>query len=365
MNSSLLAKWRWKLLTEDNDLWKKVVAAKYGANVFGKVKLDADEYRSFGSGWWRDICRVDDGLGWFAQVASKKVGNGRNTSFWKEVWLGESSLASRFPRLFGISNQSEAVVSEVGRWENGVWRWRLEWRRRFFVWEEELYQDLLDVLALATISFVDDRWVWNPGLEEGFSVKSTYVFLDHTINIRSPLSSLLSFAFNFIWKSGVPSKVCALAWQVLLDRAPTRDNLRRRGVVSMEGALCPLCNEEVETACHLFLHCRKTAMIWYDLYRWLGVVSVLSPSVPMSYAVMVGCGSNKKRRKGFSIIWLASLWVLWNARNDVVFNNALFDGPKVVDSIKRVSWQWFVNNTAKGPVLLYEWEWEPGDCMLR
>jgi hypothetical protein len=30
MNSRLLAKWRWKLLKKDNELWKLVVAAKYG-----------------------------------------------------------------------------------------------------------------------------------------------------------------------------------------------------------------------------------------------------------------------------------------------------------------------------------------------
>jgi hypothetical protein len=85
----------------------------------------------------------------------------------------------------------------------------------------------------------------------------------------------------------------------------------------------------------------------------------------MSYAVMVGSGLGKKRRKGFSIVWLAFIWWMWKSRNDVVFNNVTFDGPMVLDSIKQASWQWFVNNTAKGPCLLYEWEWEPTVCMLQ
>jgi hypothetical protein len=44
------------------------------------------------------------------------------------VWLGDQSLGLRFPRLFGVSLNQENVVSEVGGWENGGWRWRLDWR---------------------------------------------------------------------------------------------------------------------------------------------------------------------------------------------------------------------------------------------
>jgi hypothetical protein len=195
----------------------------------------------------------------------------------------------------------------------------LLWRRIFFVWEEELVDELMGVLALVTITTLEDRWSWNPGGEEGFTVKSTYVFLDHTTHPSQQLSSLLSFAFKFVWKCGVPSKVSAFAWQLLLDRLPTRDNLRRRRVVSAEGSISPFCLVEVESATHLFLHCRIAADIWYEIMRWLGVVLMLPPSVPLSYAVLVGCGLNKRRRKCFSIIWLAFIWVLWRTRNEYMF----------------------------------------------
>jgi hypothetical protein len=39
MNCSLLAKWRWKLLTVSNEWWKNVISARYGDNVLGKVRL--------------------------------------------------------------------------------------------------------------------------------------------------------------------------------------------------------------------------------------------------------------------------------------------------------------------------------------
>jgi hypothetical protein len=60
--------------------------------------------------WWRDLGRIDNESGWFAQAVSKKIGNENLTMFWKDVWLGEHSLESRFPRLFGISAQQAGAV---------------------------------------------------------------------------------------------------------------------------------------------------------------------------------------------------------------------------------------------------------------
>jgi hypothetical protein len=92
MNLSLLAKWRWKLLREDDEIWKKVIMAKYGRNVVGEVRLDVGGGRNSDSPWWRDICRIDVGSGWFNQAAKKILGNGNTTDFWTDVWLGDQSL---------------------------------------------------------------------------------------------------------------------------------------------------------------------------------------------------------------------------------------------------------------------------------
>jgi hypothetical protein len=81
MNSSLLSKWRWKILVEGNELWKKVLVAKYGDSVVGKSRLDVNDFGVGASVWWRDICRLDIEVGWFSQMVCKKVGNGNNTYF--------------------------------------------------------------------------------------------------------------------------------------------------------------------------------------------------------------------------------------------------------------------------------------------
>jgi hypothetical protein len=56
-------------------------------------------------------------------------------------------------------------------------------------------------------------------------------------------------------------------------------------------------------------------------------------TVSMSYAMLVGCKSNKKRRKGLPIAWLAFFWVVWKVRNDRVCNNITVEVLAAVELI--------------------------------
>jgi hypothetical protein len=124
------------LLLEEEKVWKNVISAKYGDRVLGNGRLEPSG--SMCSSWWRDICNLDQGVGWFNQLAFKKLGSGNSIKFWKDTWLGDQSLEQRFPRLFSISTQQDETVREMGSRTNGVWRWRWRWRRELFVWEGNL-----------------------------------------------------------------------------------------------------------------------------------------------------------------------------------------------------------------------------------
>ena len=53
LNKSMLGKWNWRLATEDNPPWKKLIELKYGLEVgewFSK-----EPKGSFGVGLWKDI----------------------------------------------------------------------------------------------------------------------------------------------------------------------------------------------------------------------------------------------------------------------------------------------------------------------
>jgi len=63
--------------------------------------------------------------------------------FWEDAWLGSIPLRVKYPRLFSISVDQERKVNDVGVWVEGVWSWRLQWRRARFQWESKQESDLL------------------------------------------------------------------------------------------------------------------------------------------------------------------------------------------------------------------------------
>jgi hypothetical protein len=179
------------------------------------------------------------------------------------------------------------------------------------------------------------------------------------------LNPLQQYVFNNVWKSAAPSKVIAFSWQLLINRIPTMDNLALRGFPADINGNCPLCNLNAETAEHLFLHCRVSAKIWYEILRWVDHSSMLPPTLLHSFALLSGCGSGKKGKKGMMLIWHTFVWLIWRARNNRIFNNGSIDADEVIESIKRLSWQWYIERMAKSPCLFYEWRWNPGDCFQR
>ncbi|KAK2387063.1 hypothetical protein QL285_060888 [Trifolium repens] len=160
VNISLLSKWRWRLLSEEQSLWQKVIKGKYGDMVGGRTVLGDDCKPWFSSIWWRDVCSIGNNLNldWFSQQAVKRIGNGRQTCFWTDKWLGDFSLEERFPRLFSLSTQKEATVASVWNPDDSI-KWALIWRRRLFVWETNLLEEFLMMLTPVILSLEEDNWV--------------------------------------------------------------------------------------------------------------------------------------------------------------------------------------------------------------
>jgi len=88
LNDALLGKWFLRLLVERRSLWYRVLVARYGEED-GRLEVRG---RS-GSSLWREIAKIRDGLagvggGWFQEGVSQLVGDGADTLFWHDPWLG-------------------------------------------------------------------------------------------------------------------------------------------------------------------------------------------------------------------------------------------------------------------------------------
>ena len=180
MNLSLLAKWKWRLLQVEQTLWKTVLVENYGDHVNGLAPCAGARWPRFTSLWWKNLMNLEVGVGtnWFSSRVRRRVGNGRNTCFWKDKWLGEEPLLTLFSRHYSLSTQKEAKVGDLMVYQGGMRVWNTTWRRHPFVWEVNLIDNLMALLKGVILGPEEDRWEWIPDDTGVFSVKSAYTVLE-------------------------------------------------------------------------------------------------------------------------------------------------------------------------------------------
>ncbi|PNX99671.1 cysteine-rich receptor-like protein kinase, partial [Trifolium pratense] len=350
-------------------LWKEVLVARYGSLILHDVDWSFLRANPSASIWWKNIVALDNvvpGKNWLVDSMARKLGNGLSTSFWNTKWIGEVPLALAFPRLFSLSNHKDNVVQDFLESEEGIRSWSFSWRRNLFQWEEDRVVVLKELLESATFTLEDDCWTWLPDEEGEFSVKSAYKFLLEELEPNVEVEGGLGIVLDKIWDSPAPSKAIAFSWQLLYDRIPTRSNLEVRGIMLPETPWeCMGCIGKVETSTHLFLHCPCVMMVWSEIFKWLGVLVVIPPSIASLFEVLKEAAKNVKIRRGFVMIWHATLWSIWKARNNAIFATGVFNPRMIVEDIKVLSWKWCLARLKVSPCLFYEWSWDPGDCLLR
>jgi len=112
---------------------------------------------------------------------------------------------------------------------------------------------------------VSDRWQWYLDIEEGYTVCGAYHIL------TTQVSPLVDLTEDLIWHKQVPLEVSILAWRLLRDRLPTKNNLLRRGIIQVESIRCMAgCGHDKSTS-HLLLHCDIFGSLWQHIRPWIDV----------------------------------------------------------------------------------------------
>jgi len=246
-----------------------VLVVRYGEEA-GRLEVGG---RS-DSSWWREVANIRDGIreegeGWFAGMVSRRVGDGENTLFWLDRWVGNVPLCQRFSRLFNLAENklvSVATTFSLG-WEEGGAAW--QWQRCMWAWEDELLAECRTLLSNVLFQpIVSDIWQWHPDIAGGYSVRLGYEIL------TSLDYHVLDDAAKLIWHPQVALKVSILAWCMPRDRLPTKNNLHARGIIAEADRYCVAGCGQVETVNHLFLHCDTFGSIWQQVRFWLGFSGV-------------------------------------------------------------------------------------------
>ncbi|GJV15142.1 RNA-directed DNA polymerase, eukaryota, reverse transcriptase zinc-binding domain protein [Tanacetum coccineum] len=248
-NRALLFKWVWRFLTDGSSLWTRFIKAIFG----NKGALDTHKLIPRRSPWQDVILAIHSlqskGIN-LMDFIQKKVGNGENTSFWDDSWLGEVALKVLYKRLYALEMCKSISVAEKMGHPSLSHSFRRMPRGGV---EQENYGLLCSKVADLVLPNISDRWCWSLEGSQEFSVKSSRILIDNTILPKAEVPTR--------WLRVVPIKVNVHAWRVCLDKLPTRANLSLRGM-DIPSIACPLCNSAVESTSHIFFACPLARQVW-------------------------------------------------------------------------------------------------------
>jgi len=114
-------------------------------------------------------------------------------------------------------------------------------------------------------SNVIDRWQCRLDPNGGYSVKGVYTLL------TSREAQCLNAILDLIWHKQVPLKVSILAWRLLRNRLPTKENSVMPGIIPHDSRFCVTRCEATKSAHHVFLSCPYFASLWGLVRLWISV----------------------------------------------------------------------------------------------
>ncbi|GKV12840.1 hypothetical protein SLEP1_g23934 [Rubroshorea leprosula] len=313
LNFALLGKWWGRIVSEERGLWKKVICEKYGIEGEHSCNWLRGGF-NFGSLWWRDTCRLDtiavEKHGWLANGFKIKVGGGELVKFWWDIWSGGESIANKFPRLYALSTGKDNKISQMGEWVNGAWKWKLQWRRSLYSWEKQQEEDLQrELQRTPVVRGKLDRCVWVHSKDGCYSTRTAYQVLTEAQSLAQHRADL-----SKVWNVFIPNKIAAFSWQLLQDRAPTKLNLLKRGILqNISECMCDLCGREYEDSNHLFIHCKVAYSLWTACFKWWGLTTALDKDCCRVFEQHPHLLNKPGEKKGWDCIWFTLIWTIWLA----------------------------------------------------
>jgi len=187
------------------------------------------------------------------------VGNGQETLFWLDSWIGGVSITAMAPTLMKfipkrVANRLTVAEALPGRhWVQAI---------SSGITVPAAAEYLLVWHAIRDVELNDDPdllvWRWSP--DGSFSVRSAY----QALHIGShPIPGCVR-----VWEVWAPLRVKLFLWLTLRRRHWTADRRRRHGLEAHDA--CFLCDQQAETIDHIIIQCPFARQLWVEAASALG-----------------------------------------------------------------------------------------------
>ncbi|GKC64841.1 RNA-directed DNA polymerase, eukaryota, reverse transcriptase zinc-binding domain protein [Tanacetum coccineum] len=262
---------------------------------------------------------------------SRVSGCGTRIRFWKDIWVGETPLFTRYNRLYHLDQDKDCLI--IDRINNGQWSWN--WSRTNLGVRNLAYLcDMLNEIGQLNIDVNEDTCTWSLGPNGTFTVKDARYRIDQNI--------LPTLAHTTTWDKSIPRKVNVFMWRLSLDRLPHRLNLSSRGM-DIPAISCPSCNANVESANHVFFECDIATDMWKLVFRWCDIPLFQASSWDSFNDWIISWHASKEKKHRFYVITTSVLWWLWRYRNSVTFSSQPLRKSDLFDNVRFSSFSWLHN----------------------
>ncbi|XP_019163544.1 PREDICTED: uncharacterized protein LOC109159890 [Ipomoea nil] len=309
-NLALLAKQGWRLLTQPSSLAARIIKARYyPQSDFLEAKIGANQSYS-----WRSVLAGQEVL---KRGCVRRIGNGLETSVWKQPWLPNAQ--NPYVETPANNNDQHMKVSALIDSDSNEWNSQL-------VNSVFCPRDAALILKIPIATQFEDMWSWQGDLRGQYSVKLGYKLLADQIGS----SNLIHPCWKNIWRAKVPPCVKNFLWRCLQGVIPTLVALQSRGV-KIE-VICPLCRQSPETLHHILCKCSETIPLWQNL-------AVTLPDLSEDFAAwFIGCLSNPDT--SVTLKCIAIWWSIWQGRNAVVWSRKVRQPAQVHAKVARLLHEW-------------------------
>jgi hypothetical protein len=189
-------------------------------------------------------------------------------------------------------------------WTRGLWRMSSAEEMAEFV-------ILWDQVQNVQLSNSPDEFRWRWTADGNYSAKSAY-----SIQFQGSFCTFNSMA---LWTTNAEGKHRLFAWLLVQNRILTADRLLARNWPC--NPICILCDQDLETADHLCLHCVYAREVWQRVSVWSdGLFTVPVPNVSVETwwnSSVQGRPPHQWRKAAAFLIYTA--WGLWKERNRSIF----------------------------------------------
>jgi hypothetical protein len=171
----------------------------------------------------------------FFSRGSFVLANGTIIRFWKNIWLGDTTLAAQYPSIYSVVRHKDQIVAHTF----SLVPINIEFRRSVIGvrWNRWLHLRLVGI----QLHTHEDEFRWSLTQSSRFTIKSMYLDLlnDNTIYLH-----------KYLWEMKVPLKTKIFMWFLQKKEILTKDNLAKRNRLGCKK--CCFCDHG-ESIHHLFI----------------------------------------------------------------------------------------------------------------